>query len=51
MRLLVLKSVTFFRPLSVLMADLAAGKKAAAVKAIDDYVKVASMSDLYYINC
>ena len=33
-------SVWSFRPLSVQMADLAAGKKAAAIKAIDDYVKV-----------
>ena len=38
---ILVKPATFFRPLvTVRMSDLAAGKKAAAIRAIDDYVKV-----------
>lgn len=49
--LLSVKPVSLFRPLSVAMADLAAGKKAAAIKAIDDFVKVLKLAGLaYYID-
>lgn len=47
MRVLLKPATTLFRCLTggaVKMSDLAAGKKAAAVKAIDDYVKVYNLT-------